>query len=69
VKKEEGALLDLIWASSNSPDSAVFFLLSGKRQVFLLPQVGIPSLGNTQNCSVIQTARNIIKDQSIVKFV
>jgi len=26
-------------------------------------------LGNTQNCSVIQTARNIIKDQSIVKFV
>ena len=32
-----------------------YFFLSGARQVFLLPQVDIPSLGNTQICSVIQT--------------
>ena len=54
-------------SSVNSPDSTVFFLFSGTGEEFLLPQVGMPDLGNTQNCSAIQTAIDIIKDESIIK--
>ena len=42
-------------------------LFSGTGQDFLLPQEGIPDLGNTQNCSAIQTAIDIIKGESIIK--
>ena len=44
-----------------------YFLFSGTGQEFLLPEVGMPDLGNTQNCSAIQTAIDIIKDESIIK--
>ncbi len=54
-------------SSVNSPDSAVFLLFSGTGQEFLLPQAGMPDLGNTQNCSAIQTAIDIKKDESIIK--
>ena len=57
----------LFGSQVNSPDSAVFFLFPGTGQEFLLPQVGMPNLGNNQNCSAIQTAIDIIKDESIIK--
>ncbi len=44
-----------------------FLLFPGTGQEFLLPQAGMPDLGNTQNRSAIQTAIDIIKDESIIK--